>query len=113
MLNEGTGGLSGCVGFCGVGRGWGVVLHGGGPALVPCRVGLPLSLAEDQLSGASGLSRRCFLRRGISEHPQRRFGGSRACGGLSQEGGRNTSCRRISRGQAVWQVGCGHEGSWV
>ena len=121
MLNEGTGGLSGCVGFCGVGRGWGVVcraqkrvvLLGGGPALVPCRVRLPLSLAEDQLTGASGLSRRCFLRRGILEHPQRRFGGSRACDGLSQEAGRKTSCRRISRGQAVWQVGCGHEGSWV
>lgn len=91
--------------MCGVlwsGWGWGVV-------------GLPLSLAEDQFSGASGLSRRRFLRRGILEHPQQRFGGSRTCGGLSQEEGRKTSCRRISRGQRLfgkWAVvvrAAGHE----
>lgn len=42
VLNEGTGGLSGCMGFCGVGGGGEVVcrarrrvvLLGGGPALI-------------------------------------------------------------------------------
>lgn len=37
---------------------------------------LPLSLAEDQFSGASGSAAKAFPEEGVSEHPQR-FGGSR------------------------------------
>lgn len=88
----------GSVEWAGVGGGGPATVLGGGPVL-RCIRAQPKAFPEE----------------GVSEHPQQRFGGSRTCGGLSQEEGRKTSCRRISRGQRLfgkWAVvvrAAGHE----